>query len=362
MSPTPHGRHRWRRYAAFGLLVAVASLLPLASLASASSPNDPNSGHQVTLCHNENNLHSITVDVAAGGLQGGHEGHSGDIIPSFSYYEKVGNDYNTTPTVYGGKNLGTMYGDATGAQVLAHDCQLPTSCPPGTHHQGGDPYAACVPDIVDLCTNLEGVQNPIPAGYEDPDNDKVCTQPPVDVCTNIEGLQTSIPAGLEDPDNDKVCTPPDLCTNLDGIQSSIPAGYEDPNNDKVCTQVVIAGIDLCTNLEGAQLAIPAGYEDPDGDHVCTQVATAGVTSPPTGSEATPTETTTETPTATASETATPTATETAVPAGETLPFTGLDLRHVAWGGVLLMLSGLGLWTASLRRDRRRLAESAKEDA
>jgi len=278
------------------LALALAALVP-ASVASASSPNDPNIGHQVTLCHNDNNLHAITVDVSAAGLQGGHEGHSGDIIPSFQYFEKVGNDYNDTPTVFPGLNLGTIYSGATGAEVLANGCQIPPPPPP---------------------------------------------PPPVDVCTNIDGNQSTIPAGLEDPDNDKVCTPvppPDVCTNIDGNQTTIPAGLEDPDNDKVCTAVPLAAIDLCTNIDGTQSVLPADVQDPDGDRICTAVA--GSAGTPSGSGGTPAVTPSEgTPTAT--ETTTPTAA--AVETPETaLPFTGFSVLDLVWAGGGLLTAGLALW-------------------
>lgn len=65
--------------------------------------------------------------------------------------------------------------------------------------------------------------------------------PPVDLCSNLEGTQETIPEGYEDPDEDGVCTeiPVDLCTNLEGVQSEMPEGYEDTDEDGVCTEIVV---------------------------------------------------------------------------------------------------------------------------
>jgi hypothetical protein len=128
----------------------------------------------------------------------------------------------------------------------------------------------------DLCTNLEGTQTTMPAGYEDPDHDKVCTLIPTDLCTNIPGTQTTMPPGWEDPDGDKHCSKIDLCSNIPGDQATMPAGYEDPDHDKVCT---VIPVDLCTNLEGTQTTMPAGYEDLDHDKVCTVIPVYGCTDP-----------------------------------------------------------------------------------
>lgn len=51
------------------------------------------------------------------------------------------------------------------------------------------------PPPVDLCPNLIGTQESVPAGMirDDAGN---CVNPPVDVCPNIEGVQTQIPEGM----------------------------------------------------------------------------------------------------------------------------------------------------------------------
>jgi len=156
--------------------------------------------------------------------------------------------------------------DVTWAQVMVGSTPVSLHNP----HDYKDEYQNCV--ITDLCTNIPGNQTTMPAGYEDPDHDKVCTLiPPVDLCTNIPGNQSTMPPGYEDPDHDKFCTlipPVDLCTNIPGNQSTMPPGYEDPDADKVCTAIPV---DLCTNLEGTQTTIPDGYEDPDADKVCTAI-------------------------------------------------------------------------------------------
>lgn len=74
---------------------------------------------------------------------------------------------------------------------------------------GGD----CVTEEppVDICENLEGVQETVPEGYvQEPEG--ICNPievvvPPVDVCDNIEGVQETVPEGLEESNGS--CVTPD---------------------------------------------------------------------------------------------------------------------------------------------------------
>ena len=92
-------------------------------------------------------------------------------------------------------------------------------------------------ELPDVCLNLDGVQENVPAGYVLGENG-VCTvsvpdpdpeTDPVDVCPNLEGLQEAVPAGYVATDDECVVVteePPatDLCLNLDGIQAVVPSG------------------------------------------------------------------------------------------------------------------------------------------
>jgi len=51
-----------------------------------------------------------------------------------------------------------------------------------------------VPDPVDVCLNLAGMQTTVPAGMSL--NAGICSIPPVDVCTNLAGMQVAVPEGM----------------------------------------------------------------------------------------------------------------------------------------------------------------------
>jgi len=134
-------------------LIAAIVLFYLLVVISAQSTvkgaGNPNSGFvPVTLCHASptgagnsgpaKSYETITVDNA--GQLNGHTNHPNDLIPA---------------------------------------------------PEGGCP----VPEVVDVCSNLEGVQEETPEGYVN--DDGVCTpeEEEVDACLNIEGFQEVIPQG-----------------------------------------------------------------------------------------------------------------------------------------------------------------------
>lgn len=61
--------------------------------------------------------------------------------------------------------------------------------------------------------------------------------------------------------------PTDVCTNIDGVQTEVPAGYE--AEDGVCALVEPEPEDVCANIEGAQTEVPEGYVEDDG--VCAEI-------------------------------------------------------------------------------------------
>lgn len=73
----------------------------------------------------------------------------------------------------------------------------------------------------DACLNLIGIQNEVPIGYE-VDNVGVCTRPPVDLCKNIDDIQDVLPKNNLIDENGDCQT--DICLNLDSLQLIIPDG------------------------------------------------------------------------------------------------------------------------------------------
>lgn len=113
-----------------------------------------------------------------------------------------------------------------------------------TEYQYGALY-----EVIDLCSNISGVQDVIPTGYEVDDIGN-CTLPPVDVCLNLDGMQTEIPSGYMIDVDDCILIPIDICDNIDGLQLAVPDGMElDENGD--CIQY-----DECSNLPEIQTVIP----------------------------------------------------------------------------------------------------------
>lgn len=104
-------------------------------------------------------------------------------------------------------------------------------------------------EVVDVCSNISGIQEVIPAAYTlDPDGN--CSPPPVDICLNLDGVQQILPSGyLFDEDNN--CRK-DICSNITGLQLNMPVGMD--SNSGVCVPH-----DECINLPGTQLLIPDNF-------------------------------------------------------------------------------------------------------
>ncbi len=101
----------------------------------------------------------------------------------------------------------------------------------------------------DACPNLVGVQ---PSG-------SVCGSEK-DTCDNIVGLQQNIPTGYVEYGT--ACVPEllDMCRNIDGSQVQIPEGMMIESGG-AC---VAAPIDRCGNLAGAQENVPNGFYEQAG--------------------------------------------------------------------------------------------------
>lgn len=155
--------------------------------------------------------------------------------------------------------------------------------------------------IKDLCTNMPGVQNPVPEGYtKDPvnpaDEPGICSPNGLLGCTDPTALNQDPLATTDDGSccyapniwdaTAKTCTPPplcpdgspvppngqcpigdpDICENITGIQltpADIPAGYaQATDGTKICPETpCVPGkpCDKCWNVGGVQLSIPSLY-------------------------------------------------------------------------------------------------------
>lgn len=229
-------------------LTVFALVLSLASIAKATRSTT------VTICHStgSNSNPYIQQHPSASGDVDGHNDHNGgvfpadpwgDIIPPFDYDEEH----------YSGKNWNTA-----GQAIWENDCAVPT--PP-----------------TDLCENVVGTQETLPAGYVATDQDNICA------------CATGYEAYYGDDDN-LICTPietpTDLCSNLDGNQTTIPDGYEDPNEDMICT-LIEETTDVCPNIDGNQREIPEGLikdengncVEPENEDLCPNIAGTQLTIP-----------------------------------------------------------------------------------
>lgn len=103
--------------------------------------------------------------------------------------------------------------------------------------------------LVDLCKNIDGIQESLPAEYVI--NLSGDCMLPIDACTNIDGLQTEIPAGYG-IDMTGLCIV-DVCANIVGLQQELPVDKDLDGNANCIDH------DVCSNLSGVQAHVPAGY-------------------------------------------------------------------------------------------------------
>lgn len=104
--------------------------------------------------------------------------------------------------------------------------------------------------IVDVCSNIDGVQQSMPDGYTA--NGAICDA--IDVCPNIDGVQDVVPAGylLEGG----ICQQ-DQCTNISGLQIAVPDRY-------------VANAFVCTKLPAEKLMITELLPNPSGDDTASE--------------------------------------------------------------------------------------------
>lgn len=100
--------------------------------------------------------------------------------------------------------------------------------------------------IVDVCPNIDDVQQTIPSGYLF-DSQGACHP---DSCTNLAGLQTSIPSGY-DSDGSGNCIEHDECSNIAGVQSVVPANMIHEGTSCVWDLLPIELTELLPNAAGS---------------------------------------------------------------------------------------------------------------
>jgi hypothetical protein len=126
--------------------LTAAALLSIA--APANAVTDVHGHHAVTLCH------AHPADTAAGGwvqitidaegvagdrqIAGHANEHGADIVPAFTY---------SNGDVFTGKNLGTVWGNSTGDEILANGCVIPAADPTPTETPTVTPTATPTPTV-----------------------------------------------------------------------------------------------------------------------------------------------------------------------------------------------------------------------
>ena len=93
------------------------------------------------------------------------------------------------------------------------------------------------------------------------------TELPVDLCINIDGIQELVPGGFEIHEDlcVEIDVPDDICGNIPGLQETVPEGFESLNG--TCTRIEEIIEDLCENLPDIQVTMPGGYVKIDGQCV-----------------------------------------------------------------------------------------------
>lgn len=111
----------------------------------------------------------------------------------------------------------------------------------------------------DVCTNIAGYQETVPAGME-VDGSGNCYTPPIDVCNNLTGVQTVIPSGYYQDSNgdcyEQPKPPVDVCSNIPGLQLVVPTGFVSTEDGRC----VLPPNDMCDNIPGLQALIPEGMQ------------------------------------------------------------------------------------------------------
>lgn len=122
------------------------------------------------------------------------------------------------------------------------------------------------PRSVDVCPNIDGLQNVLPTNYHFEEGLCVADVPPlVDVCSNIDGLQETLPPNFHFEGDfciEDVSPPVDVCSNIDGLQEVLPPNFH--FEEDLCVADVPAPVDVCPNLDGVQATVPSEYHEQDG--------------------------------------------------------------------------------------------------
>ena len=140
--------------------------------------------NKIPICHasasSSNPFTNPDVDYDSIVKTSGHNGHTGPLYPAAGWGDIIPSFWWHT----GDKNMVLSNNNATPPEATGWNWYGGLNWPAGTelYNNGCAPLP---PPPVDLCSNIAGNQETMPAGYEDPDGDKVCTLIPPILCSSM---------------------------------------------------------------------------------------------------------------------------------------------------------------------------------
>jgi hypothetical protein len=151
-----------------------------------------------------------------------------------------------------------------------------------------DNAGACVEEIVDLCTNIDGNQASVPEGSYHTEEGECLEK--TEVCGDEEYENFGGQDGDFDEEtevaNDELCSNDpvvDVCPNLDGDQDTLPEGYE-YDEQRNCVQIqptpTPSNGDVCLNIDGIQTSVPSDLHLGADGTSCVSFSVPGVPESP----------------------------------------------------------------------------------
>lgn len=208
------------------------------------------------------------------------EGKAWSQVSGWINFAATGQSVTINPTT--GEFIGWAWTGGPFGGWIKFDCGNSSTCVKTTWRASSSPAPTPPPGapLLDVCSNIEGLQSSVPVGYTFDSNGQ-CVQA-IDVCQNILGDQKVLPIGYV-LDSIGACVPDtfDFCPNIKGIQQSVSKGFviDDvgdcvkqpidfcPSDKGIQTSYddcVVSVIDVCPNLPGAQSVIPEQHVLLDG--------------------------------------------------------------------------------------------------
>jgi hypothetical protein len=264
-------------------LVAGSIVMGTAGTAQASSDEPPGNRVQVPICHKNEGSKGYAAQApdASSIVSNGHTEHQDgqDIIPPFTWWEKVGNGQDATweQRDYPGLNTDKLSWIGNSCKPPKPADQYETRDLPGVLDCEADTYTvvhqerrltsrwddeagAWVSEWSQWSTKSKTVTEA---------TDQQCPPPP-NPCPNGDYNGAEPGCGTPPPPPPPVT---DVCKNIPGDQATVPEGYTE--KDGVCTKDQTPPppppppvIDVCDNLPGVQKDVPKGYTEVDG--ICTK--------------------------------------------------------------------------------------------